>query len=178
MTLMAVMHETLSRVRVSNARVDAFAGAASVCVAGIAGLVAASWSGSLPMVWAILAFIVGAPLGATRAIRRWRDEKDEDERFVPLPAAAAIRPRWLAPAWVMLDTLLITAASIAACVWSQWAVIGAGGLAGLSARPLVDWLALRRWEHEHDATVYYERMPLMTGGVSARYFMSHAQAKL
>jgi hypothetical protein len=49
-------------------------------------------------------------------------------------------------------------------------VIVAGGLVGLSAYALRDWLYLRRWENEQDATVYYKRIPLVGGGVSASYF--------
>jgi len=162
--------ETSRRVRVSNARVDALAGAALWCGAGVAGLIAASLSGSLPLVYAGVGFLAGVAYSAARTLREWRDDLTQEEPFEPLPETVEIRPRWLVPAWLTLDAPIVVGLAVGASLWSRWAVIAAGGLVGLSVYALLDWLHLRRWESEHHATVYYERMPLIGGGVSARYF--------
>jgi hypothetical protein len=156
-------------LRVSNARVDALAGAALWCGAGLAGLIVAAVSGTAPLVYAVVGFAVGVVYRGARSLREWRDDPGDDEAFETLPEAAEIRPRWLVPAWLTLGAPIIVGVAVGACLWSRWGVVAAGGLVGLGVYAIRDWLHLRRWEIEHGGTVYYERTPLIGGGVSARY---------
>jgi len=73
------------------------------CGAGVAGLIAASLSGSLPLVYAGVGFLAGVAYSAARTLREWRDDLTQEEPFEPLPETVEIRPRWLVPAWLTLD---------------------------------------------------------------------------
>ena len=64
---------------------------------------------------------------------------------------------------------LFAGGSVAICLWTQWGLFAAGGILALGTIPLIRWVQLRRWEQKHSATVYYERDPLLTGGVSRRF---------
>jgi hypothetical protein len=156
---------------VSNARIDELSGAAAAVGAGLAGVAASWWNDTLPLSYLAAAFVAATGWSVVSAVRRWRDdERESEESFQPLPDSATLRPDWLVPGRVLLDAPLIGGACVAACLWSRWGVVGAGGIAGICTVPLLNWARLRRWECEHEATVYYERMPLLTGGVEGRYF--------
>lgn len=162
---------TLRQVRVSNARIDELSGAAAAVGAGLAGVAASWWNGTLPLSYLAVAFVAATGCSAVSAMRRWRDDEHEtEESFQPLPDTARLRPNWVVPGKVLLDAPVIGGVCVATCLWNRWGVVGAGGLAGICTVPLLNWVRLRRWEREHEATVYYERMPLVTGGVEGRYF--------
>lgn len=166
---------TAAVIRVSNARLDELSGAVWAAVSGLAGFVAAVLSGEASALLGGAGFTAGAIYGIARAVRRWRDDAgDSREVFEPLPPSAVIRPAWLVPARELLMGPLILGLCVASCVWSRWGVIGAGGLLALSTGPLMTWLQLRQWERHNAATVYYERMPLLTGGVSRRFARDRA----
>src|SRR5438132_4084015 len=89
---------TLRQVRVSNARIDELSGAAAAVGAGLAGVAASWWNGSLPPSYLALAFIAATGCSVVSAIRRWRDDDQDRERsFQPLPDSARLRPNWLVP---------------------------------------------------------------------------------
>jgi hypothetical protein len=108
-----------------------------------------------------------------RSVRERRDDPSHDVAFEPLPETAEIRPGRLVPGWLTLDAPIIVGVAVAACLWSRWGVVVAGGLVGLGVYAILDWLHLRRGETEHGGAVYYERVPLISGGVSASYVGLH-----
>jgi hypothetical protein len=162
-------------VRVSSAKVDDLAGAAWVLGSGIAGFVGAIVSGATTLGLGTAAFVGAVAYGVMQALRRWRDlDDDPPEGYETLPASAIIRSSVVASAWPALTGPIIGVVCVAICLWTEWGVLSAGALCALSTRSLVKWNRIRRWERQHDATVYYERMPLLTGGISQRYILEQS----